>query len=281
MSTYNIELQQRLETYLADGISAEKAAKQIGISGGLLSTYRKSNYNGNVGNVELKISEFFNLLDAQQTQREKAEPLRPSVAYVPTSVSEDIYAAIRYCQLEKGMVILHGDAGIGKTKAAEKYTMENPSTTIYLQISPSTGALGSFLRVLARAMHIAERRSKLDLVMDIRDKLEGTNKVLIIDEAQHLKLTALEEIRTLGDPNMMSGKGGIGIVLIGNSEVYDRMCGKAEARFAQLFSRIRMNRLYSTRDIKHSDTEKLFPLLAERGMKKELNFLYSICQSRW
>ena len=281
MATYNNALQQRLEEYLAGGVSAEKTAKQIGISGGLLSSYRKSNYAGNIGNVEAKISEFFTVLDEQQAQKEKAEPLRPTISYVPTSVSEDIYAAIRYCQLEKGMVILHGDAGIGKTKAAEKYVMENPATTIYLQVSPSTGALGSFLRVLARALRMPERRSKLDLIMDIRERLEGTNRVLIIDEAQHLKLNALEEIRTLGDPNMMTGKGGIGIVLIGNSEVYDRMLGKQEARFAQLFSRIRMNRLYSTHDIKLTDTKQLFPLLAENHMEKEINFMHSICQSKW
>ena len=86
------------------------------------------------------------------------------------------------------------------------------------------------------------------MITIIREKLEGTNKVIIIDEAQHLKLTALEQIRTLADPNSITGKKGVGIVLIGNTEVYTKMRGKQEARFAQLFSRIKMNRYFSTND---------------------------------
>ena len=42
--------------------------------------------------------------------------------YIPTSISEDIYNLIRYCQLAKGIAIAHGDAGIGKTKAARQYS---------------------------------------------------------------------------------------------------------------------------------------------------------------
>jgi len=40
---------------------------------------------------------------------------------------------IRYCQIEKGMVIIHGDAGIGKTKGAEKFVRENPAASVYIQ----------------------------------------------------------------------------------------------------------------------------------------------------
>ena len=69
--------------------------------------------------------------------------------------------------------------------------------------------------------------------------------------------------------------------LIGNTEVYARMVGKQEARFAQLFSRIRMNRYYSTRKVTSDDVKALFPKLAEDGRKKELTFLPGICRSKW
>ena len=115
----------------------------------------------------------------------------------------------------------------------------------------------------------------------IREKLEGTNKVIIIDEAQHLQLRSLEEIRTWADANPITGQQGVGIALIGNTEVYTRMVGKQEARFAQLFSRIRMNRYYSTRKVTEQDVAKLFPKLAEEGRKKELTFLHGISQSKW
>ena len=201
--------------------------------------------------------------------------------YIPTSISEDVCKLIRYCQIEKGMVIIHGDAGIGKTKGAEKFVRENPAASVYIQATPSIGTLGNLLKVVARALKVPESRNKLDLMLSIREKLEGTNKVIIIDEAQHLQLRALEEIRAWADPNPITGQPGVGIALIGNTEVYARMVGKQEARFAQLFSRIRMNRYYSTRKVTSDDVKALFPKLAEDGKTKELTFLHGICQSKW
>ena len=179
------------------------------------------------------------------------------------------------------MVIIHGDAGIGKTKGAERFVRENPTASVYIQATPSTGTLANLLKVLARALKVPETRNKLDLTLAIREKLEGTNKVIIIDEAQHLQLRSLEEIRTWADANPITGQQGVGIALIGNTEVYTRMVGKQEARFAQLFSRIRMNRYYSTRKVTEQDVAKLFPKLAEEGREKELNFLHGISQSKW
>ena len=281
--TYNAEIQHRLEEFVAECGSQVKAARAIGMSDSVLSQYRRSAYDkGNISDVESKMIEFFKIHDEKAAAASQAEPYRPvQDEYVPTSISEDVYKAIRYTQLNKGIAVLHGDAGIGKTKAAQQYVNDNPGTAIYLQVSPVTGSLGSFLKLLSRALHIPEGRSKLEMIMNIRERLDGTEKVLIIDEAQHLRLLAIEEIRSWADPNDITKKQGIGIVFIGNTEVYDRMRGRQQANFAQLFSRIRMNRPYSTRQVKREDILKLFPALYEKGMSKEIDFIYSICQSRW
>ena len=262
---YNSALQARVEQFLKEkNISQAKAAPLMGISQTALSQYRRSMYdNGDISALESKLEEFFRTQEEQEASTEKALPYRPTQDYIPTSISEDVYKLIRYCQLEKGMVIIHGDAGIGKTKGAERFVRENPTASVYIQATPSTGTLANLLKVLARALKVPETRNKLDLTLAIREKLEGTNKVIIIDEAQHLQLRSLDEIRT------------------GNTEVYTRMVGKQEARFAQLFSRIRMNRYYSTRKVTEQDVAKLFPKLAEEGRKKELTFLHGISQSKW
>ena len=215
---YNPALQERLESYLANsGISQAKLAPKVGISQTALSQYRRSKYdNGDIAELERKLEEFFRTEEAVEAAAVKAAPYRPTLDYIPTSISEDVYKAIQYCQIERGMVILHGDAGIGKTKGAERFIRENPNAAVYIQATPSSGTLGNILKLLARALRIPETRNKLELQLAIRDKLEGTNKVIIIDEAQHLKLNALEEIRTLSDPNSLTGQRGTGICLIGN-----------------------------------------------------------------
>ena len=280
---YDAELQTKVANYLAEsGLSQAKAAPKMGVSQTALSQWRNSKYdNGNIEELESKLKEFFRLADEQSAVDEKALPFRSQRDYIPTSISEDVYKLIQYCHLEKGLVVIHGDAGIGKTKGAEKYARENPTSTIYIQATPSSGTLSNILKLLARALRIPESRSKLDLMLDIRDKLESSNKVIIIDEAQHLKYAALEEIRTLSDPNLITGQTGTGIVLIGNTEVYDRMVGKQEARFAQQFSRIRMNRYYSTMKVTLDDMKLLFPIFNKKETEKELNFLLGISQSKW
>lgn len=278
----NPVVKERLENYVRESdISQAKLAPLIGVSMTALSQYRNDKYKGDVQAVEAKITEYLDTIEAQKEIKEKGMEYKATDDYIPTSVSEDIYKMIRYSQLNGGIAIAHGDAGIGKTKAAQKYVRENPTQAIYLEMSPIAGTLTNTLRLLARALRIPENNNKMELMLSIRDKLEGTNKVIIIDEAQHMRLTALEQIRTLADPNAITGNKGVGIVLIGNTEVYSKMKGKQQAQFAQLFSRIKMSKYYSTSNVTDADVEKLFPVLKQQKMYKELNFLKGICKSKW
>ena len=209
---------ERLENYMKEsGISQARIAPLMGVSMTALSQYRNDKYRGDVNAVEAKIDEYLNTVDAQKELKEKVQEYRADDDYIPTSISEDIYQMIRYAQLNGGIAIAHGDAGIGKTKAAQKFVREHPTQAIYLEMSPVAGTLTNMLRMLARALRIPETSNKFNLITDIRDKLEGTNRVIIIDEAQHLKLSAIEQIRTLADPNSITGTKGVGIVLIGNN----------------------------------------------------------------
>jgi hypothetical protein len=201
--------------------------------------------------------------------------------YVRTSISEGAYKSIRYCQLEKGIVVIDGDAGIGKTKAAAKFYRDNPNTTVYVKASPSTSSTRSLLKMIAKALAIPDNMRTEDLSAAIQEKLRQTDKVIIIDEAQNLKFLALEEIRGWVDEDIMTGKPGIGIVLIGNVEVYNKMLGKQEAIFAQQFNRTRLHSRYRTQDITKNDVELFFPALKEKGMKKEIDYLYAISHSKW
>ena len=188
---------------------------------------------------------------------------------------------IRYCQLEKGIVVIDGDAGIGKTKAAAKFLQDNPTTTIYLKASPSTSTLRSLMKMIARALKLPETLRTDELSVSIQEKLKQTDKIIIIDEAQNIKFSALEEISRWTDEDMFTGRPGVGIVLIGNVEVYNKMLGRQEAIFAQQFNRTRLHGRYRTTDIKKEDVIKLFPALKERGMNKEINYLHSISRSKW
>lgn len=135
--------------------------------------------------------------------------------------------------------------------------------------------------MIAKALHIPVTRMRSDLIAAIRDKLNGTNTILIIDEAQHLQLRALDEIRSWSEDNDMLNYRGIGIALIGNTKVYTCMVGRQEADFSQLFSRICLRLLCRTENVTLDDVHKLFPKLSDEGQKKEAAFLHGICKSKW
>ena len=282
---YNAGLQEKLEQFLKEeNWSQAKAAPILGISQAVLSQYRRSIYDkGDIAAVEKQLEEFFRIREEKQENTRKALPSggRAADGYIPISISEGAYKLIRYCQLEKGIVVIDGDAGIGKTKAAAKFLQDNPNTAVYVKAAPSTSSVRSLLKLIARALKLPENLRTEDLSISIQDKLRQTDKVIIIDEAQNLKFTALEEIRGWVDEDIITGKPGIGIVLIGNVEVYNKMLGKQEAIFAQQFNRTRLHGRYRTSDILRDDIVRLFPALQEKGMQKEIDYLYSISRSKW
>ena len=114
---------------------------------------------------------------SDRAEAEKAPYL--SAGYVPTSVSEDVYKAIQYCQLERGIVVLHGDAGIGKTRGAARFVQDNPANAIYIRCTPVGGTLTAMLRQLGTALKLPATRNRLELSMAIHDRLKGTDLSLI------------------------------------------------------------------------------------------------------
>lgn len=280
--TYDLTLIQRVQAYMEqNSISQNQLAGKVNISSAALSSYLNQKYKGSVEAVERQLREFFKITEEAAAVAERTGDLLVREEYIPTSISEDVYQSIRFAQLEHCMVVLHGDAGVGKSKGAQKFLRDHAASAVGVSITPSTGNLTGAIKLLARAVRVPECRNKMDQVVALRQRLDGTNMVIVIDEAQHLKYAALEEIRALTDDNPMTGEHGVGVVLIGNSEVYSRLQGRQQAQFAQLFSRIRMQREYTTRKVKREDVEKLFPVLASRGAQKELDFLLGVCRSPW
>ena len=135
--------------------------------------------------------------------------------------------------------------------------------------------------MIAKTLKLPENQRTEDLSVSIQEKLRETDKVIIIDEAQNLKFLTLEEIRGWVDEDIFTGKPGIGIVLIGNVEVYNKMLGKQEAIFAQQFNRTKLHGRYRTSDIQREDVVKFFTVLEEKGMQKEIDYLLSISHSKW
>lgn len=266
---YNPELQQKLRNYCVQIGSQEKAAKKIGHSGALVSQYLRGIYHekgGDVAKFEERLNEFF-------STEEKAASLYIAKGYVKTSISEDVYDSIEICHLKGKMINFLGDSGIGKTMGAEKYVADHPKDAIMITMNPCFSTITSCLRLLCHRLNIDVRRRQDDMWLAIEDRLRGSRKVIIIDEAQHLTVKTLDALRAFCDSNQE-----VGIALIGNVETVSKRKssdGMIKETYKQINNRTRLTDIRHTYDLTLDDVRLLFPSLPQ----KEAELMHSIIQS--
>lgn len=224
IKVYDEALHLQVEEYMAaHRLSQEQMGVKLGRSGAAINQYLSRKYKGSVENLEKAFREFLAQEGEAVATQKQAEPYKLDEGYKPTSISEDVYQCIRFAQINRTLVMLHGDAGAGKTKAAVKYYRDNPQSTVYIRLDPSMSGLAGVGELLGTALDLPAVSSSKQMWQAIRARLRGTNKVIIVDEAQLLKRAPMDELRILPDEDEVNELPGNGVVLIGNSELYERV----------------------------------------------------------
>lgn len=282
----NKELQEKLlkyvEKYKGDkfsGINMGSIGLAMGYNSGssVISGYLSGTYKGGVDILEARLEEYFRNVEAQEEHDTKTAALQLPEEYVELSISSEVYHAIRLAHLRKRLVAVVGDSGVGKTMAAIQYAKDHPTSSVYLEVTPVNGTLRSFLRVLAREMGLSDLGSNLDLDDRIRAHLLGMNRVLILDEAQNLKFSTLEVLKSWSDGDQKHGMKGVGLALIGNPDIESQMEGpKYDRHYNRRVFIQRCQREKITKD----DVRLLFPMLADKANEDKFQLLYGMCRSR-
>ncbi|HEI9785221.1 TPA: AAA family ATPase [Serratia marcescens] len=203
-------------------------AREAGISTSVISQFVKGEYRGDNNGVAGKISVWLD----NRNRRANDMPVAPD--FIPTRTVKQIWDALQYAQLAQCITVIYGNSGVGKTRALQQFAADRPNVWL-ITVSPSRSSLSECLYELALELGIgdAPRRSG-QLGRAIRRKLRGTNGVVLVDEADHLDYSVLEELRILQEET------GVGLALIGNHQVYGKLTGGSSRNmdFARLFSRI-------------------------------------------
>lgn len=158
---------------------------------------------------------------------------RAPADFVETESSEQIGSALAYAQASGDMVCIHGGPGIGKTHTIRKFVAAYDNVWV-ATIRPATAAVVPALEEIALAVGLEECGGGARRIgRAIEARVRGLRGIIILDEAQHLSMAAIEEVRSLHDAT------GVAIALVGNETVYARLTGRSRAsHFAQLFSRL-------------------------------------------
>lgn len=152
-----------------------------------------------------------------------------------TRTFDDVNIAVSFAKAAGDISLIYGDAGLGKTVSLKQY-VKTHSDAVYIELKDCDKSIKGVCEKIL--LYIGKQQKGTDrvLVDTIIDYLKVSSKLLIIDEAQHLSIRALENLRAINDVTET------GIVLCGNPTVYDRMHGRGQAHFAQLYSRIGIRR---------------------------------------
>ncbi len=222
-------LAQARELIQRRGISQGLAAKEMGISPTTLTQLLNDTYGADPSAQLGKVLKWVN------TQAEaKAQPQLPPVpTWVSTVTAERVISALGYAQLAGDIAVVYGAAGLGKTTASQEYKRRYSNVWI-ATITPATDSVAACLEEICLALGMKSpphRASRLQ--REILSRIANTGGLLILDEAQHLSVAALDTVRALHDAT------GIGLALVGNEAVQTRMTGGTRAaNLDRLYSRI-------------------------------------------
>ncbi|EFO9004946.1 AAA family ATPase [Escherichia coli] len=241
----------------------KQIALESGLSTGTISSFINDKYNGDNERVSQILQRW---LEKYHAVAELPEPPR----FVETQTVKQIGTSMRFASLTESIAVVCGNPGVGKTEAAREYRRTNNNVWM-ITITPSCASVLECLTELAfeLGMNDAPRR-KGPLSRALRRRLEGTQGLVIIDEADHLGAEVLEELRLLQESTR------IGLVLMGNHRVYSNMTGgNRTVEFARLFSRIAKRTAINK--TKKADVKAIADAWQING-EKELELLQQIAQ---
>ncbi len=250
-------------------------ARKMGASITVVSQVLRNRYTGNITKIEKKIQ------DVLEREQVRAKALKGS--FVDTSISKRIFDICKMVQIDKDIGIVIGKSGIGKTIALREYANRN-TEVIYLEADctyTQTVLLDELMEQLGTALVRGRIHDKQKKIIEI---LKGSDKLLIIDQAEFLKRMDMEILRTIYD------KADIGIVLCGLAELERFLLQMPEYIHTRIGLRDVLGRLTKTdvgviaRNMKQDLSDEIIEILYKetrsngRGIVKSIKRAYKVAK---
>jgi general secretion pathway protein A len=147
---------------------------------------------------------------------------------VYTEGFDELLAGLYYgIEMNKGLLVLTGEVGTGKTTAIRWILQRLDATVLAAYICNPRITMEDFYDFVATAFNITGWRNKSELLMKLSELLNerfkrGLKTLLIVDEAHQLPDDLLEEIRLLLNYESSSAKH-LQVILSGQPELRDKL----------------------------------------------------------
>lgn len=221
------EIIQKVNEYMkSSGKTQKQVAKETGLSAAVISQFLSGSYTGNNQSVSDTLGKYIELVESKRYRIEH-------VCFNPNLYNTTgVLFSCNYARKYNDIALICGDAGAGKTTALNYYK-DNNIGVVMVTANSCISSASAILKLIAKecGKNIVGRKEML--IAELIDYFKGSEKLLIIDEADSLCFSALQAIRALND------QAGIGIVLSGNDKIYNQMIiGNRSSEFKQLKTRV-------------------------------------------
>lgn len=225
ISEIRTQLSEHLENpgIKAEKISMNSAARGIGVSVTAISQFLNAKYTGDNEGLAAKIASW---LQRQYERRNYRETFERTL---PTTAVTKVLQTARFCHIQGEIGVATGPAGAGKTRGAKLYARQNPDVILIEVLPYSTPK--NVISEIHQAVGLSGQGTITTMTADVIDRLKDSERLLVIDEAEHLPYKALETVRRLHD------LAGIGIMLVGMPRLITNLRG-SQGQYRQLYSRI-------------------------------------------
>ncbi|WP_337846222.1 AAA family ATPase [Sphingomonas sp.] len=225
------DMREWLLDYRRDnGLSWPALGRIMGIPHGSISAIGAPSWAGNKQKMAERIYAFKQKV-ASQEARAKVALTRPD--FIETKTALSLIFLMEWAQGGRITVGALGP-GCGKTMSAEHYKASIGGTVWYAAMRQSSRSVTAMINQVMPALGLNHHSTwSAQRSTQIESFVRGKQGLLIIDEANNLDWAALEELRSWHD------NAGLGICLLGNEELVERIRGGARSHaYARLNSRI-------------------------------------------
>lgn len=205
----------------SQNLSQSRLSTMLGVSSATVSQYLNGTYTGNIEALDKKVREL--------TERAKDKAKDIKADFVPTSTAKKIMDVCGMAHAMNDINLVIGEAGLGKTVALKHYA-DNTAGVVMIETAP-TFSPKVLLIELCGKLGITPSRNNHENIIAITEKLKGSERLVIIDEAELLSYKCLEIIRRIHD------MAGVGVVLCGMPQLRSNLRGK-RGEYKQLYSRV-------------------------------------------
>lgn len=233
------KLRASLEAFMAkEGVSQASLSRALGVSASAISLFLKDKYAGKSEELANKIKLYmanFNKKELENIELFDSRDKKMSDFVISEAITN------------REIAIITGEAGSGKSTIAQAWVCCHPNIVLIEATLHTTASV--LLRELCARFGLNVGANLHESVKNIAKYLKSADVVLMIDEAEHLPLRALEDLRRIWDFS------GVPLVLFGTEILIRNLMGK-NGELRQLYSRI--GGKYKLKGLDEDECERVF-----------------------